>query len=140
MFRRKPSHPSPIRQSQHQGCRGRGTGLLGHSWQTAFVLDDFNLKICPKNVPSKEGKPYLMHRYRLLSPLSGVGRRGGHIPSLLFIELCSVEGSTKDATTVSLCHLAGIHQQWPAFRRLCFCDRDEYLRIPLTCHIMLYSM
>lgn len=35
---------------------GRGTGLWDHSWQAAFVLDDFSLKIClEKSLLSKEG-------------------------------------------------------------------------------------
>lgn len=36
---------------------GRGTGLGDHSWQAAFALDGFSLKICPENsLFSKEGK------------------------------------------------------------------------------------
>lgn len=74
MAHRKPSRPSPIRQSWRPGCRGRGAGQPGPSWQAAFVLDDFSLKICLKNVLlSKEGEALARHGHRLLSPLNGAG-------------------------------------------------------------------
>lgn len=63
------------------GLQGEGAGLLGHSWQAAFVLDDFSLKICLENVLfSKEGKTLSRHGHRLLSPLNGAGAGEGCQP------------------------------------------------------------
>lgn len=70
---------------------GRGTGLRDHSWQAAFVLDDFSLKICLENsLLSKEGKTLRSMDTRCFHLWMGPkgGERACHPPCdrLLFVQ------------------------------------------------------
>lgn len=118
MVHRKPSRPSRIRQSWRPGCRGRGAGQPGPSWQAAFVLDDFSLKICLKNVLlSKEGETLARHGHRLLSPLNGAGWGvgwGRGSPSSLFIDSPLFSRRNALRTPPPALPLGRSHQDWPA--------------------------
>lgn len=95
---------------------GRGTRLLGHSWQAGFALGEFSLNICLKNVSSKEAKRPISAR--TLSEWVGGGERAS---SLLIHRLQEVPRTDISTLPVSGQNL----QEWPALPGACLsCSMD----------------
>lgn len=101
------------------GLQGEGRWAVGPQLASSFVLDDFSLKICLKNVLlSKEGGNLARHGHRLLSALlnAGCGGEWGRYPILSVHRQPFVSAGETDPRTSPPALLLGSSQQdWPAF-------------------------